>query len=323
MKSRQVNKRLILCFVIAFMFLSFNSSFAATTTYQYDDVNRKITIEHGTPGPEPSYSVSGIVTSDGSPVSGVTISLTGGATSSTTTDSNGFYGFSGLDNGNYTITPNKSGYTFTPTNRTVTISGGDVIGQNFTGTVIPPPSAPSGLIATVISSSQINLSWTDNSANETGFEIWRKTGAGGTYSAIDTVAANVTTYANTGLDGNTTYYYKVRAYNGGGYSGFSNEAYATTTCSSLPVRIARATPVYYSSLQAAYNAAVSGDIIQSRAVTFTENLSVNRNISVTLQGGYDCSYTTNSGNVTNLKGKLQTFVGGGTLTISNFNLVQQ
>jgi len=323
MKSRQVHKRLILCFVSAFMFLSFNSSFAATTTYQYDDVNRKITIEHGTPGSEPTYSVSGIVTSEGSPMSGVTVTLSGGAAATTTTDSNGFYGFSGLDNGNYTITPSKTGYTFTPTSKTVTISGGDVTGQNFTGTAIPPPSAPSGLTAAVISSSQISLSWTDNSTNETGFEIWRKTGSGGTYSAIATVAANVTTYANTGLTGNTTYYYKVRAYNGGGYSGFSNEAYATTSCSTLPVRIARATPVYYSSLQAAYNAAVSGDIIQSRAVTLTENLSVNRNISVTLQGGYDCSYTTNSGNVTNLKGKLQTFAGGGTLTISNFNLVQQ
>lgn len=41
-----------------------------------------------------------------------------------------------------------------------------------------PPSAPSGLSANAVSSSQINLSWTDNSNNETGFRIERKSGGG-------------------------------------------------------------------------------------------------------------------------------------------------
>ena len=48
--------------------------------------------------------------------------------------------------------------------------------------VSPPPAAPSGLSATAVSSSQINLSWTDNSSDETGFKLERKTGAGGTWS---------------------------------------------------------------------------------------------------------------------------------------------
>jgi hypothetical protein len=187
-----------------------------------------------------------------------------------------------------------------------------------------PPLAPTNLTASTISSSEINISWTDNSLDETGFKIERKTGVGGTYSQIATPAANVTTYSDTGLTSGTTYYYRVRANNAAGDSVYSNEAYATTTgCSNLPVRIARAIPVYYSSLQVAYNAAVNGDIIQSRAdITVTENISVNRNISVTLQGGYDCGYLTNSGNVSYLRGMLQTFVSGGTLMISNFNLIQ-
>jgi len=188
-----------------------------------------------------------------------------------------------------------------------------------------PPLAPTNLTASTISSSGINISWTDNSSDETGFKIERKTGSGGIYSQIATVGANVITiYSDTGLTSGTTYYYRVRAYNAAGDSVYSNEAYATTTgCSNLPVRIARAIPVYYSSLQVAYNAAVNGDIIQSRAdITFTENISVNRNISVTLQGGYDCGYVTNSGNVSHLRGMIQTFVSGGTLMISNFNLIQ-
>jgi hypothetical protein len=97
-----------------------------------------------------------------------------------------------------------------------------------TGTAPPVPAAPSSLTATAVSSSQINLSWTDNSGNETGFKIERKTGAGGTYSQIATVGANVTTYSNTGLAASTTYFYRVRANNGSGDSAYSNEASATT-----------------------------------------------------------------------------------------------
>src|SRR6185369_8688950 len=91
-----------------------------------------------------------------------------------------------------------------------------------------PPAAPSGLTATAVSSSQINLAWTDNANNETGFKIERKTGAGGTYAQIATVGANVTTYNNSGLAASTTYYYRVRATNSIGDSAFSNEANATT-----------------------------------------------------------------------------------------------
>ncbi len=203
-------------------------------------------------------------------------------------------------------------------------AGGDSSYSNEVSATTPMslPAAPTNLIAFAISTTQINLNWTDNATNEQGFKIERKIGAGGTYSQIATVGSNVTTYSNTGLAANTAYYYRVKAYNAAGDSTYSDEAYATTSCSNLPVRIAKATPVYYSSLQAAYNAAVNGDIIQSKAGTLTENLSINRNISVTLQGGYDCNFTTNSGSVTNLKGMMQTVTGGGTLTIGNFNVVQ-
>ncbi|MEW6416696.1 MAG: fibronectin type III domain-containing protein [Nitrospirota bacterium] len=91
-----------------------------------------------------------------------------------------------------------------------------------------PPSTPSGLTATTVSSSQINLSWTDNSNNEVGFKIERKVGVSGIYSQIATVGANITTYSDTGLTPGTIYYYRVRAYNEGGDSNYSNEASATT-----------------------------------------------------------------------------------------------
>ena len=91
-----------------------------------------------------------------------------------------------------------------------------------------PPAAPSNLIATPLSTSQIDLSWVDNSNNETGFKIERKTGVGGSYNQIASVGANVTTYSDSGRNQGTTYCYRVRAYNAGGNSAYSNEACATT-----------------------------------------------------------------------------------------------
>ena len=81
------------------------------------------------------------------------------------------------------------------------------------------PAAPSGLTATAASSSQINLSWTDNSNNETGFKIDQATDCGFTQNLTTvTVGANVTTYSATGLSASTTYYYRVRATNANGDS---------------------------------------------------------------------------------------------------------
>ncbi|MFZ3091916.1 MAG: S8 family serine peptidase [Nitrospirota bacterium] len=88
-------------------------------------------------------------------------------------------------------------------------------------------SPPSSLTATAVSSSQINLSWTDNST-ETGFRIERSGSSGGPYSEIATAGTNVTTYSNSGLSASTTYYYRVRAYNANGNSASSSVASATT-----------------------------------------------------------------------------------------------
>ncbi|HQH50552.1 MAG TPA: fibronectin type III domain-containing protein [Candidatus Cloacimonadota bacterium] len=90
------------------------------------------------------------------------------------------------------------------------------------------PNAPSNLVAAVVSSSQINLSWADNSDNELQFKVERKTGSSGTWAQIGTVDANTVSFSNTGLSQNTTYYYRVRASNQAGNSGYSNEASGTT-----------------------------------------------------------------------------------------------
>ncbi len=63
----------------------------------------------------------------------------------------------------------------------------------------------------------------------------------------------------------------------------------------LSVKIARATPVYFSTLQAAYNAAVNGDVIMVQS-TFSGGLITNRNIALTINGGYNCDFSSSAGN---------------------------
>jgi len=93
------------------------------------------------------------------------------------------------------------------------------------------PNDPTGLSATAISSSQINLTWNDNSNNEQGFYV-EQAGSTGAFTQIASVGAGVTSYSHSRLLASTTYRYRVRAYNGVGNSGYSNEATATTNNSS-------------------------------------------------------------------------------------------
>ncbi len=94
------------------------------------------------------------------------------------------------------------------------------------------PNAPSNLSASTASASQINLSWSDNSNNEDQFKIQRSTTATNGFSFLAMVGANVTSYSDTGLPANTTYYYRVQARNSTGNSSYSATASATTSGSS-------------------------------------------------------------------------------------------
>jgi|GEM_PF-788919 len=104
--------------------------------------------------------------------------------------------------------------------------------SNANATTPPlPPAAPSALVADVVNSSRIDLSWTDNSNNESSFLIERALdngGSPGSYSQIASVGSNVTAFSNTGLTSSTQYWFRVRSTNVAGNSAYSNAANGTT-----------------------------------------------------------------------------------------------
>jgi subtilisin family serine protease len=90
-----------------------------------------------------------------------------------------------------------------------------------------PPAAPGALLASAASPSAIDLFWSDNSSDEDGFRLERSLDGTG-FSLLATLAAGEVAYQDAGLDQGMTYWYRVRAYNGGGGSAWSNVASATT-----------------------------------------------------------------------------------------------
>lgn len=96
--------------------------------------------------------------------------------------------------------------------------------------------APTSLAGTANSATQITLTWSDNSDNETGFLVYMKQ-SGGTYSLITTTAANIETYAKTGLATNTKYFFYVRATNSHITSGYSNVIALSTLTAISPVTL--------------------------------------------------------------------------------------
>jgi len=96
----------------------------------------------------------------------------------------------------------------------------------------PAPSAPSNLSGNAVSSTQINLSWKDNSTNEKGFYLYRRTT--NSYARVAILEVNANSYNDMSLNPETSYWYKVRAYNDGGESGSSNEVNITTPAGPVP-----------------------------------------------------------------------------------------
>jgi len=112
-------------------------------------------------------------------------------------------------------------------------TGNSIVAYGATVTTCSPPTAPSGLTATALSSGgEIDLSWNASTSSCTGitYDVFRSTTSPFTPSSANQIANNLsgTTFSDTTVAPSTTYFYLVEASNVGGTSGPSNEASATT-----------------------------------------------------------------------------------------------
>jgi hypothetical protein len=123
-----------------------NGSYTLTPSlagYTFNPASQALTISGGnatqnfsaTIIPPSTFSIIGTITLNGQGLNGVTVNY--GGNNSVTTNGSGAYIISGVANGSYSLTPSLAGYTFNPTNQTISISGGNAT-QNFSATVIPP-----------------------------------------------------------------------------------------------------------------------------------------------------------------------------------------
>ena len=117
-------------------------------------------------------------------------------------------------------------------------------------TTTATPNPPSNLVATAVSATEINLTWTDQATDEDSYQIERSTDQSD-WATIATLASNSENYSDSGLTAETIYYYRVRASNVAGDSAWSNEA--STTTDSLPEFID-----YFANADTAINGTVSG-----------------------------------------------------------------
>lgn len=101
-------------------------------------------------------------------------------------------------------------------------------------TLQPLPQAPSGLTVNALSTGSLGLDWDDNSSNELGFIVERRSGEAGLFSKIDTTDADISAFTDSGLQAGSVYQYRIAAYNAGGASTYSNIA-GGQTLEEIPV----------------------------------------------------------------------------------------
>jgi hypothetical protein len=161
--------------------------------------------------PPSTFSLSGTI-SPQSAGSGATVALSGSSVASTTADSSGNYSFSGLANGNYTVTPSRSGYAFSPSVKSVTIAGSNVSGIDFTGAV----------------THSVQLNWQASTSTVAGYNVYRGTTNDGPYTQINTTLVTPLTYTDFAVSSSTTYYYVATAVDPNGVeSVYSGQVSAT------------------------------------------------------------------------------------------------
>jgi hypothetical protein len=149
----------------------------------------------------PIASITGTITPSAGG-SGATVLLSGPTASTATTNALGSYLFTGLPNGTYTVTPNKSGFAFTPASQSVTLSGTNQTGVNFT--------AAAGTAHSVV------LTWSASTSTVSGYNVYRSTVSGSGFTKLNSSPVARLNYSDTAVQSGTTYFYVATSVDSGG-----------------------------------------------------------------------------------------------------------
>ena len=235
-------------------------------------------------------------------IAGATVTLSGAAAATTTSAADGSYSFTGLANGSYTVTPTLTGYTFSPPSQNVTLNGADVTVPSFTATDSAPPVINSVTLPVnpTTCTVPVTIDATDN-AGIAGYYL-SENGATPAAGAPGWSATLPASFTFVGLGARTLYVWAKDA-----AGNLSARSSATVTI----VGVARIGVVEYPTLNAACQAASSGDSILTLDALLNESLTVNKLIKII--GGYNLTYSGRTGNPTALKGILT--IGTGNLTV--------
>ncbi|MFT3700823.1 MAG: PA14 domain-containing protein [Agriterribacter sp.] len=174
-----------------------------------------------------------------------------------TVDNDGLHGTQDRDGATVTLTAGVypiaisyfqqgSGYSMVASWKTPQSNGGfvtipDSVFVEASSAPVNLPAAPSALAANPVSYKRVDLNWTDNSNNETAFELSRSTDPISNFSTVAVLPANTVTFKDTTVAAATKYYYRVRAINSNGESAYDRSGrgvdyayYETNSLSVLP-----------------------------------------------------------------------------------------
>jgi WD40 repeat protein len=207
-----------------------------------------------------TVTINGTATDTGGQIGGVEVSVDGGAT---------WHAATGRSNWTYSwLTPSTS-ITVTIKSRAVDDSGNlEVPGTGVTvnvgsGSDTVPPTVPTNLSASAISTTQINLTWSASSDNVgvAGYRVERCQGAGCS-NFVQIAAPTTTSFGDSGLIPGTTYQYRVRATDAANnLSAYSAVANATTQPDTTSPTVTATSPV---------NGAAGVGLGSTVTVTFSE-----------------------------------------------------